>query len=340
VSVRILIVDDDVVSLEVLRFALEQSGHEVTAARNGREAMAVLAGGEHHLVVSDWEMPAMNGLDLCRAVRGQDLGGYVYFILLTARDGSASMVEGLAAGADDFVTKPFDPDELSARVRVAERIVSLEMRDVTVFALAKLAESRDPETGEHLERVQNYSRVLAHHLWTTGQYPEEIDPGFVNLIHETSPLHDIGKVAIPDCILLKPGRLSSDEFEIMKTHTTMGAQTLEAAAKKYPKAKYLRLAREIAESHHEKWDGTGYPKGLKGAAIPLSGRIVALADVYDALVSKRVYKGACTHMTARAIIVQGRATHFDPAVVDAFLAVEPQFIEVQKRFSRNVPEAA
>ncbi len=337
---RILIVDDEEVSLDVLRFALEEAGHEVDAAKNGREALAALVNGEHHLVISDWEMPEMNGLDLCRAIRGQELGGYVYLVLLTARDGSASMVEGLAAGADDFITKPFDPEELAARVRVAERILSLETRDMTIFSLAKLAESRDPETGEHLERVQGYSRLLANQLWRTGQYPNEIDAGYVNLIHETSPLHDIGKVAIPDCVLLKPGRLSGEEFEIMKTHTTMGAQTLEAAARKFPKARYLKMAREIAESHHEKWNGTGYPHGLKGLDIPLSGRIVALADVYDALVSRRVYKAAFTHITARSIIVEGKGNHFDPVVVDAFLAVEAEFIEVQKRFSNHMAEAA
>lgn len=337
---RILIVDDEAVSLDVLRFALEEAGHEVHTACNGREALASLANDEHHLVISDWEMPEFNGLELCRAIRAQDLGSYIYFILLTARDGSASTVEGLAAGADDFITKPFNPDELTARVRVAERIVSLETRDMTIFALAKLAESRDSETGEHLERVQNYSRLLARHLLERGQYPQEIDAAFVNLIHGTSPLHDIGKVAIPDCVLLKPGRLSDEEFEIMKTHTLLGAQTLEAAARKYPKARYLKMAREIAESHHEKWNGTGYPRGLQGQEIPLSGRILAVADVYDALVSKRVYKGAFTHLTARAIIVEGKESHFDPVIVDSFLAVESQFVEVQKRFSSHLADAA
>lgn len=337
---RILIVDDEEVSLDVLKFALEQAGHDVDAARNGREALNALSSGEHHLVISDWEMPETNGLDLCRAIRGRASGGYTYFILLTARNGSASIVEGLAAGADDFISKPFDPDELTARVRVAERLLSLETRDVTIFALAKLAESRDSETGEHLERVQNYSRLLADHLLHTGQYPQEIDAGFVQLIYETSPLHDIGKVAIPDCVLLKPGRLSDEEFEIMKTHTLLGAQTLEAAARKYPKAKYLTMAREIAESHHEKWNGTGYPNGRKGDAIPLPGRLVALADVYDALVSKRVYKGAFTHLTARSIILDGKGDHFDPAIVDAFLAVERQFIDVQRRFSNVTADAA
>ena len=282
----------------------------------------------------------MDGLGLCRAIRGRQLGSYVYIVLLTARNGSASIVQGLAAGADDFISKPFDPDELMARVRVAERIVSLETRDMTIFALAKLAESRDSETGEHLERVQNYSRLLADHLLRTGQYPEEINPSFVKLIYETSPLHDIGKVAIPDCVLLKPGRLSDEEFDIMKTHTTMGAQTLEAAARRYPRAAYLRMAREIAESHHEKWNGTGYPKGLAGDQIPLSGRIVAVADVYDALVSKRVYKGAFTHLTARSIILEGKGNHFDPVLVEAFLAVEKQFIQVHQHFSNALAEAA
>jgi putative two-component system response regulator len=331
--VRILIVDDEEISLEVLRMSLEEGGHEVRTARNGAEAISALAGDERQLVISDWEMAGMNGLDLCRAVRTRDAGAYTYFILLTARERAASIVEGLAAGADDFISKPFNPDELAARIRVAERILSLETRDMTIFALAKLAESRDPETGHHLERVQSYCRLLAHELYRTGAFPDQIDASFVNLIYETSPLHDIGKVAIPDCVLLKPGRLTDEEFSIMKTHTLMGAQTLEAAAKKYPKARYLRMAREIAETHHEKWDGAGYPHGLKAEAIPLSGRIVALADVYDALVSRRVYKGAFTHVTARSIILEGKGTHFDPRIVDAFLAVEPQFKEVQQWFS-------
>jgi putative two-component system response regulator len=338
--VRILIVDDEQVSLEVLRLTLTDAGFSVDCASNGREALAALAQGEHHLLISDWEMPEMNGLELCRAIRSQDLGRYIYMILLTARDRSASIVEALAAGADDFITKPFDPDELGARVRVAERILSLETRDMTIFALAKLAESRDSETGEHLERVQNYSRLLARHLLRTGQYATELDGGFVNLIYETSPLHDIGKVAIPDCVLLKPGRLSDDEFAVMKTHTVLGAQTLHAAAQKYPKARYLQMARAIAEAHHEKWDGSGYPRGLRGTEIPLAGRIVAVADVYDALVSKRIYKSAFTHMTARSIIVEGKGTHFDPAIVEAFLAIEPSFIEVQNRFSNRLAEAA
>jgi putative two-component system response regulator len=332
---RILIVDDDEVSLDVLQFTLEDAGHEVTSVADGPAALSQLSSGDHQLVISDWEMRGMKGPDLCREIRGRDLGRYIYFVLLTARERGSSLVEGMASGADDFINKPFDPNELTARVRVAERIVSLETRDMTIFALAKLAESRDAETGHHLERVQNYSRLLAEQLHRAGKFADELDRGFANLIYETSPLHDIGKVAIPDGVLLKPGRLSDEEFEIMKTHTTLGAQTLEAAAKKYPRARYLQMAREIAEAHHEKWDGTGYPRRLKGTEIPLSARIVALADVYDALVSRRVYKEAFTHIAARGIILDGRETHFDPAVVEAFLAVEQEFKEVQRRFSQE-----
>jgi putative two-component system response regulator len=338
--VRILVVDDDELALEMLQFSLGEAEHELIVARDGQEALRLLSEMPCQMVISDWMMPRMSGLELCRAIRAQDFGTYVYLILLTAQDGPAQALEGLEAGADDFVLKPFDPNQLKARVRVAERLLALESRDLTIFALAKLAESRDPETGAHLERVQNYSRALASHLAKSGVRGSEIDAGFVRLIYETSPLHDIGKVAIPDFVLLKPGRLSDEEFDIMKTHTTMGAQTLEAASRKHPKARFLRMAREIAATHHEKFDGSGYPLRLAGENIPLSGRIVALADVYDALISKRVYKGAFTHAMARSIIVDGKGKHFDPQIVQGFLEIEEKFLDIQRQFSEALPLAA
>jgi putative two-component system response regulator len=277
----------------------------------------------------------MDGVELCRRIRAAEFPGYVYVILLTSRDDIQDVVEGLTAGADDFMTKPFHPAELRVRIRVGERILSLETREVAIFALAKLAESRDPETGEHLERMRNYARILAQHLATTPQHAGAVDDEFIRLIYLTSPLHDIGKVGIPDSVLLKPGRLSNREFEIMKQHALIGAETLEAAARQYPGVAYLRMARDIAAGHHERFDGSGYPEGRAGEDIPLSARIVALADVYDALTSKRVYKPAFAPDIARSMIVGESGKHFDPALVEAFVAEEDRFLAVREQFAEQ-----
>ena len=330
---HILVVEDDAVTAELLAAVLEEKGYEVARACDGVEALGQLRAQDLALVICDWEMPRMDGLELCRAIRAQDFGRYVYIILLTARHGPQALIEGLAAGADEFMSKPLAPDELTVRLRTAERILALETRDVAIFAMAKLAESRDPETGAHLERMRNYSRLLAQRLLDTGCAPGEMSPEYVRLIYQTSPLHDIGKVGIPDTVLLKPGRLSDREFEIMKTHTLVGAETLEAALRKYPGAKYLLMAWDIAISHHERWDGSGYPRHLAGHEIPLCGRIVALADVYDALTSKRVYKQAFTHDIARSMVLKESGTHFDAAVIEAFTDTEDQFMAIQEQLA-------
>lgn len=329
---RVLIVDDDEITLDLLEHALAQTGYTVERATNGREALEHLRRGDCRLVISDWDMPEMNGIELCRAIRSEELGGYVYVVLLTSRNGTRDTVVGLSAGADDFVPKPFHPDELVSRVRSGERILSLETREVALFALAKLAESRDADTGAHLERVQCYSRVLAQELAHLEKHRETVDAEFIRLVFLTSPLHDIGKVGIPDSVLLKPGRLSDREFEIMKSHSAIGARTLEAALEKFPEAKFLKMARDIAAGHHERYDGHGYPDGLAGDSIPLSARIVTLADVYDALTSRRVYKDAMQHEVARSIIIEESGSHFDPDVVDAFLTREPEFVAIRERF--------
>ena len=325
---HILIVDDDELAREALKHMLSRSGYDVVAKTNGREALEYLQSDHCSLVVSDWIMPGMDGLELCRQIREYGFAGYVYVILLTGCDAKQDIVEGLSAGADDFVTKPFEPEELLARIRIGERILALETRDVVIFAMAKLAESRDPETGEHLERIQHYSRIIAEWIVEHGTDEGTVTADYARLIYLTSPLHDIGKVGIPDGVLLKPGRLSDREFAIMKTHTTIGAETLGAAARQYPAARYLQFARDIALTHHERFDGGGYPAGLSGHHIPLCGRIVALADVYDALTSRRVYKEAFTHDIARNIILEDTCTHFDPNVVDAFLEREEDFLQV------------
>jgi len=332
---RVLVADDDVIAVELLREVLADAGHDVTCAADGNEALNLLNQGSFQVLISDWEMPHLDGVALCKEVRRGFLlnDSYVYIILLTGHETTAERIQGLSAGADDFITKPFNPDELLARISAAERILSLETRDVAIFAMAKLAESRDVETGKHLERVMSYSRVLAQQLPAMGCYVSEIDPEFVRLVYSTSPLHDIGKVGIPDGVLLKPGRLDDREFEIMKTHARIGAETLDAALKRFPNAKFLRMARDIAASHHERWDGQGYPEGLKGEAIPLCARIVALADVYDALTSKRVYKHAFAHDVAKGIIINDAGSHFDPAVVGAFLAAEAAFIQIYDQYN-------
>jgi putative two-component system response regulator len=330
---RVLIVEDNEVYLTLLSQTLMAAGFEVHTARDGKEALSLVLDGDARLVVSDWEMPRLSGPELCREIRRHDIAGYVYIILVTAHDSPRERVEGLSAGADDFLAKPFNPEELVARVRSGERILSLETRDVAIFAMAKLAESRDPETGAHLERVRGYSRTLAQYLAGVPKFATQVDAEFIRLIYQTSPLHDIGKVGIPDSVLLKAGRLSDREFEIMKTHATLGAQTLEAALRMFPGVRFLRMARDIAATHHERFDGGGYPAGLAGQAIPLCGRIVALADVYDAMTSRRVYKAAFSHDIARSMILQESASHFDPDIVDAFLKTESQFAAIRERFS-------
>jgi len=329
---QVLVAEDDMVTSLMLQYCLEQYGYQVTTVDNGLDALELIRTGEFQLVISDWSMPKMTGIELCRQIRKRPSSSYTYIILLTTQAGTKNVVEGLEAGADDFITKPFQPEELNVRLRVGERVLSLESRDITIFALAKLAESRDPDTGAHLDRIREYSRVLCEHLVRQGPYVGEVDGDYVRLVYLTSPLHDIGKVGIPDHVLLKPGPLTAEEFEIMKEHTTIGGQTLNAALQNRPEAEYLRMARDIAFSHHEKFDGTGYPSKLKANEIPLCGRIVALADVYDALTTKRVYKPAFSHEKSLSIIKEGAGRHFDPAIVDAFLYNEEKFVKIRQRF--------
>lgn len=329
---RVLVVDDDPVTTEMLAENLQQFGYSVTTAADGAEALELIRTGCFRLVVSDWQMPGLDGLELCRQIRQRHFLGYVYFILLTSNTGVANVVNGLAAGADDFLSKPFHTQELVLRLRTGERILGLESRDLMIFAMAKLAESRDYATGAHLERMREYSRLLADELSRWPRFAGTIDGEYVQLLYLTSPLHDIGKVGIPDAVLLKPGPLTRDEFEIMKRHTVIGGETLRSVAEAHPEAHFLTMAEEIALAHHEHFDGQGYPFGLKGEAIPLCGRIVALADVYDALTSPRVYKPAYRHDVARELIIEQDGRHFDPDVVEAFRRREADFIRIGQQF--------
>ena len=328
---RVLVVDDDPTSRITLKANVERFGYACVAVASGEEAVQAITDQYFGIIISDWEMPGMSGIDLCAYVRRHNRSGYVHFILLTSNSTPDHIVQGFEAGADDFIAKPFNPGELRVRMKIADRIRSLDTMGVTIYALAKLAESRDPETWAHLDRVRSYSRLLARQMRTTGHW-EEIDEEFIRLIYLTSPLHDIGKVSIPDSILLKPGHLSDSEYQIMKSHSVAGAETIGAALRMHPGSPYLTIAYDITRSHHERWDGTGYPDGLKGEEIPLAARIMAIADVYDALTSKRVYKAAMPHLVACGIIHDGIGSHFDPRIVEAFEQVHEEFATIHEEF--------
>lgn len=333
---HVLVADDDCITTDLLTNSLQGFGYQVTVATDGHEAFDLIRTGRFRLVVSDWEMPGMSGVDLCREIRARTGSGYIYVILLTSYSGIDNIVEGLDAGADDFLTKPFQPAELHVRLRAGERVLGLESRDLTIFALAKLAESRDVETGAHLERIREYCRVIAEDLSRHPMFHSEVDGEYVELLYMTSPLHDIGKVGVPDSVLLKPGRLTASEYEVMKQHTLIGGTTLDALATAHPEAKFLTMARDIAMTHHEHYDGGGYPYGLIGEEIPLCGRITALADVYDALTTRRVYKPEYSHDVARNLILDGRWTQFDPEIVDAFIRCESEFVKILRQFGTDL----
>jgi putative two-component system response regulator len=305
--VNILVVDDELVSREKLARLIQGLNHDMLVASDGDEAWEIWESRRPRLVITDWNMPGIKGPELCRKIRASEGSRYTYLIIVTSRDASTDIVEGMNAGADDFVSKPFVKEELAVRIRAGERILGFESRELVIFSMAKLAESRDPDMGDHLERIRFYSKALAEAIARSNNPPQEMNRLFIDNIFLTSPLHDIGKTGIPDHVLLKQGRLNHDEFELMKKHSNIGFEAIAHSLEKHPGAEYLSMSAEIALNHHEKFDGTGYPAGLSGTDIPLSARIVALADVYDALVSKRVYKEADTHQMAKAIIIDGRA---------------------------------
>jgi putative two-component system response regulator len=295
----------------------------------------------------DIMMPRLNGYEACREIKSF-AEPVPQVILVSAKASTTERVIGYESGADDYVIKPFDEAELLAKVHVQLRLrealhdlaearrelaadnVQLsqtvgrqkqqltDTRDLIVFALANLADSRDPETGQHLQRIREYCKLLALRLGEHGPYADQIDDAFVEHIYQASPLHDIGKVGIPDAILLKPGRLTDREFDLMKRHSEIGARALDNVCRHGGAGTFLAMAIDIARSHHERWDGSGYPHGLTGHAIPLSARIAAVADVFDALTSVRVYKDAFTVEVAHSMIVQDSGCHFDPVVVEAF----------------------
>ncbi|MFO7751637.1 MAG: response regulator [Desulfobacteraceae bacterium] len=345
---RILVVDDSPSNIDVILEVLEEL-YVVIVATNGAEALSIVKKNRPDLILLDIMMPDMNGYEVINLLKADERTNDIPVIFLTALDEVNDEVKGLDMGAVDYVVKPFSPKLLKRRVQnhialknhrdhleslVSERTRMLNLtQDVTIESLGNLAEYRDQETGGHIKRTKNYVRALALGLREKKKYAKEMSDSHIELLTKSAPLHDIGKVGVPDSILMKPGKLTAREFEEMKEHTVYGRDIIRASEKNLGEDSFLSLARKIAYSHHEKWDGSGYPQGLIAEDIPLSGRIMAVADVYDALISKRVYKPPFPHKKAVEIIRKDRGGHFDPDVTDVFLQMEEQFRKIALEYA-------
>ena len=351
----ILVVDDTVSNLTLISDLLKPH-YRVKAAISGEIALKIASADAPDLILLDVMMPGLSGFDVCKQMKANPGLRDIPVIFLTAMGAAEDEAHGLELGAVDYITKPINPPILLARVantlklkastdflrdqnaflekEVDKRIREVEeIQDVTILAMASLAETRDNETGNHIRRTQYYVKALAERLHDHPRFAHYLSDRTIKLLFKSAPLHDIGKVGIPDYILLKPGKFEPHEFEIMKTHTTLGRDTIQQAEDNLGmRVPFLDIAKEIAYGHQEKWDGSGYPQGLAGDAIPISARLMAVADVYDALISRRVYKEGMPHRQAVEIMVAQRGKHFDPDVLDAFLDLQDTFCAIAVRF--------
>lgn len=348
-----LLVIDDIPENLSLMYKLLKDDYKVKGANSGDKGLTIAANDKPDLILLDVMMPEMDGFEVCSYLKSNPSTKDIPVIFITAKNESIDERKGLELGAVDYITKPIVPEIVKARVkthlslkmasdllkgeneslekevqkRTQESIKQIEelhvIQDIAFNAMISLAETRDNETGNHIRRTQFYIKLLAERLCLDPSYANQLDDNAINLLFKSAPLHDIGKIGIPDHILMKKGKLTEEEFEIMKTHTTIGFEAINRAEENNGKEmSFLRVAKEIAHSHHEKWDGSGYPQGLSGEDIPLSARLMAIVDVYDALISKRIYKPAFTHDEAIKMILSERGAHFDPTIVDAFMDIQ------------------
>ncbi|MBI1891338.1 MAG: two-component system response regulator [Burkholderiales bacterium] len=352
----ILIVDDTPDNISLLS-ALLKDHYKIKIATNGAKALQIAAAQpQPDLILLDVMMPEMDGYETCERLKADRVTEDIPVIFLTAKSQAQDEETGLKLGAVDYISKPISPPIVMARVAtqlhlqharqclknqnehlellVVERTHQLvKMQDATILAMASLAETRDNETGNHIRRTQNYIVAIARKLQSHPRFSAVLTNENIDLLYKSAPLHDIGKVGVPDSILLKPGKLDDEEFAIMKLHTVYGRDTIMLVEKYLGGSNdFLTFAREIAYSHQEKWDGSGYPLGLKGDDIPVSARLMAIADVYDALISKRVYKPAFSHEKSMEIMKNGRGLHFDPDVYDAFMEIEQEVLAIAERY--------
>lgn len=352
----ILVVDDTPDNLLLMSELLKET-YDVKVANSGEKALNYLDGDvKPDLILLDIMMPGISGYDVIGELKSNDETKDIPVIFLTAMSATGDEEKGLEMGAADYITKPICPAIVLARVKtqlenkdaadflrdkneyleteVAKRTQEINaIQDVTILVMASLAETRDLDTGNHIRRTQHYVKALAQRLKNHPRFSPFLSEQMIDTLYKSAPLHDIGKVGIPDSILLKPGRFTPEEFEIMKTHTTLGRDAIVHAEKQLgTQVEFLQIAKEIAYYHQEKWDGSGYPTGISGDDIPISARLMAVADVYDALISRRVYKEGMVHEKAVSIIVDGSGAHFDTDIVDAFLDLQDEFRAIAARF--------
>ncbi|MBU0673115.1 MAG: two-component system response regulator [Proteobacteria bacterium] len=346
----ILVIDDLPENIDIIHEVLSDD-YRILAAVTGEKGLALAnLPFPPDLILLDIMMPGMDGYEVCRRLKDRADTRNIPVIFVSALNDVEDEYRGLELGAVDYITKPFSPPIVKARIKnhldlkchrdhlemlVLERTHELELtQEATIESMAVLAEYRDPETGGHIKRTQNYVRALAERLKDHPKYCSYLTPEVIALLYKSAPLHDIGKVGIPDNILLKPGKLTPEEFEIMKKHAAYGHDTIRATEKTLGRDfSFLHYAGEIALTHHEKWDGSGYPQGLSGEDIPIPGRLMAVVDVYDALISKRVYKPPMPHDRAISIIKDGGGSHFDPEMVKAMLEISDKFLRIALEFA-------
>lgn len=358
----ILVVDDTPDNLSLMAGLLKDH-YKVKVSNNGFKALDIARSiTPPDLILLDIMMPKMDGYEVCQQLKADPKTAGIPVIFLTAKTEVSDETKGLNLGAVDYLTKPVNPGILLARVKnhlqlkaqtdflndknafleqeVRRRTQEVTMvQDVTIMAMASLAETRDSDTGNHIRRTQYYVRALAEKLRDEPEYTELLTDQYIDTLFKSAPLHDIGKVGIPDRILLKPGRFEGDEFEIMKRHTTLGRDAIQHAEEQLGmEVEFLKTAKEIAYYHQEKWDGSGYPEGLSGTDIPLSARLMAIADVYDALICRRVYKDPMPHEQAIQIIQEGQGSHFDPVIVDHFMEILDTLQAIAARFADSDQE--
>ncbi len=356
----VLVVDDTDLHIEILTSALG-SEYNIISASDGKSALQIIADDPPDLILLDIMMPDMDGYEVCKLLKKDPETKDIPLIFLSGRANLQDKTRGFELGAADYITKPFEIREVRARVKthltnkLAKKILEgqkntleekvkkrtqelLKTQEITIECMASLAETRDPETGGHIKRTKKYVRELAKNLKNHPRFSDYLNDDMIDLLYKSAPLHDIGKVGVPDSILLKPDKLTPDEWKEMKKHTSYGRDALRVAENQLGKDSFLRYAGEIAYSHHEKWDGSGYPEGLRGEEIPISGRLMAVADVYDTLISKRVYKPPFAHAKSVKIIEDDKGKSFDPDVVDAFLDLKEKFRDIALAFVESDEE--